>query len=160
MAMNLSSSASGGRGRRRSSRRAPMAEINVTPFVDVMLVLLIIFMVTAPLLNTGVPVELPESSAAALDQQDEPIEIAIDKAGDIYVDGNVVVADNLPGALGDLASAQDADNPRQILLRGDRAINYGRVMLVMGELNRAGLNNVSMVTNPAPSSSTVQPGEE
>jgi len=153
VAMNLSSSSGGGRGRRRSSRRAPMAEINVTPFVDVMLVLLIIFMVTAPLLNTGVSVDLPESRAAALDQQEEPIEIAIDKEGAIFVDGDAVLPAALPNKLTGLAEAQDPNNPRQILLRGDRAINYGQVMLVMGELNRAGLNSVSMVTQ---GSSTIQ----
>jgi len=156
--MNLSSSkGGGGRGRRRSSRRAPMAEINVTPFVDVMLVLLIIFMVTAPLLNTGVPVELPESAAETLEQKDEPIEIAIDGNGEIYVDGDPVSASELPAELSSLAASQDPDKPRQILLRGDKAINYGRVMLVMGELNRAGLNSVSMVTNPQASRQAIEP---
>ena len=146
MAMNLSSASGGGRGRRRSSRRAPMAEINVTPFVDVMLVLLIIFMVTAPLLNTGVPIELPESRANPLDQKEEPIEIAIDKDGIIFVDGDALPQDRLIARLEQIAASQDAENPRQILLRGDRSINYGQMMVVMGELNRVGLNSVSLVT--------------
>ncbi|MEY3916063.1 MAG: protein TolR, partial [Pseudomonadota bacterium] len=90
MAMNISSGRSGGRGRRRGGRRAPMADINVTPFVDVMLVLLIIFMVTAPLLVTGVPVELPESRANTLEQPQEPIEIAIDQSGTTFIDGTQV----------------------------------------------------------------------
>ena len=146
MAMNLSSASGGGRGRRRSSRRAPMAEINVTPFVDVMLVLLIIFMVTAPLLNTGVPIELPESRANPLDQKEEPIEIAIDKDGVIFVDGDALPQDRLIARLEQIAASQDAENPQQILLRGDRSINYGQMMVVMGELNRVGLNSVSLVT--------------
>jgi biopolymer transport protein TolR len=144
MAMNLSSG--GGRRNRRGARRAPMAEINVTPLVDVMLVLLIIFMVTAPLLVTGVPVELPESRANALDQKDEPVEIAIDKEGATFIDGTEVPPSELAARLEELAAAQDADNPRQIMLRGDTAISYGQMMRVMGELNRAGLNSVSLVT--------------
>jgi len=144
MAMNISSG--GRRQRGRGSRRAPMADINVTPFVDVMLVLLIIFMVTAPLLVTGVPVELPESRANALDQKDEPVEIAIDKAGATFIDGTEVPQNDLPARLEEIAAAQDADNPRQIMLRGDTTISYGQMMRVMGELNRAGLNSVSLVT--------------
>ena len=123
-----------------------MAEINVTPLVDVMLVLLIIFMVTAPLLVTGVPVELPESRANALDQKDEPVEIAIDKEGATFVDGTEVPPSELPARLEELAASQNPDNPRQIMLRGDTTISYGQMMRVMGELNRAGLNSVSLVT--------------
>jgi biopolymer transport protein TolR len=144
MAMNISSG--GRRQRGRGSRRAPMAEINVTPLVDVMLVLLIIFMVTAPLLVTGVPVELPESRANALDQKDKPVEIAIDKEGATFIDGTEVPPSELPARLEELAASQDADNPRQIMLRGDTSISYGQMMRVMGELNRAGLNSVSLVT--------------
>lgn len=144
MAMNLSSG--GGRRRGRGGRRAPMAEINVTPLVDVMLVLLIIFMVTAPLLVTGVPVELPESRANALDQKEEPIEIAIDKDSVTFIDGTEVGPADLPARLEEIAAAQDAKTPRQIMLRGDTSISYGQMMRVMGELNRAGLNSVSLVT--------------
>jgi biopolymer transport protein TolR len=144
MAMNLSSG--GGRRSRRGHRRAPMAEINVTPLVDVMLVLLIIFMVTAPLLVTGVPVELPESRANALDQKAEPIEIAIDREGTTFIDGAEVAPGDLPARLEEIAATQDERDPRQIMLRGDTAISYGQMMRVMGELNRAGLNSVSLVT--------------
>jgi biopolymer transport protein TolR len=144
MAMNISSG--GRRQRGRGSRRAPMAEINVTPLVDVMLVLLIIFMVTAPLLVTGVPVELPESRANALDQKDEPVEIAIDKEGATFIDGTEVPPSELPARLEELAASQNPDSPRQIMLRGDTSISYGQMMRVMGELNRAGLNSVSLVT--------------
>ncbi len=146
MAMNMSSGRSGGRGRRRGGRRAPMADINVTPFVDVMLVLLIIFMVTAPLLVTGVPVELPESRANALEQPQEPIEISIDQSGTTFIDGTQVAPSELPARLEEIAGAQDAAKPRQIMLRGDTSISYGQMMRVMGELNRAGLNSVSLVT--------------
>jgi biopolymer transport protein TolR len=142
--MNISSGSRRQRG--RGSRRAPMAEINVTPLVDVMLVLLIIFMVTAPLLVTGVPVELPESRANALDQKDEPVEIAIDKEGATFIDGTEVPPSELAASLEELAASQDADSPRQIMLRGDTSISYGQMMRVMGELNRAGLNSVSLVT--------------
>ncbi len=144
MAVNISSS--GGRRSRRGHRRAPMAEINVTPLVDVMLVLLIIFMVTAPLLVSGVPVELPESRANALDQKKEPVEISIDKGGATFIDGTEVAPSELPARLEEIAAAQNPDDPRQIMLRGDRAIDYGQMMRVMGELNRAGLNSVSLVT--------------
>lgn len=146
MAMNISSGRSGGRGKRRGGRRAPMADINVTPFVDVMLVLLIIFMVTAPMLVTGVPVELPESRANALEQPQEPIEIAIDQSGTTFIDGTLVAPSELPARLEEIAGAQDAAKPRQIMLRGDASISYGQMMRVMGELNRAGLNSVSLVT--------------
>ena len=146
MAMQTSTGGTGGRGRRRGGRRAPMADINVTPFVDVMLVLLIIFMVTAPLLVTGVPVELPESRANALDQKDEPIEIAIDRDGVTFIDGTQVAPSELAVRLEEIAGAQTPDDPRQIMLRGDTAISYGQMMRVMGELNRAGLNSVSLVT--------------
>jgi biopolymer transport protein TolR len=123
-----------------------MADINVTPFVDVMLVLLIIFMVTAPLLVTGVPVELPESRANTLEQPQEPIEIAIDQSGTTFIDGTQVAPSELPARLEEIADAQDAAKPRQIMLRGDTSISYGQMMRVMGELNRVGLNSVSLVT--------------
>jgi biopolymer transport protein TolR len=144
MAMNLSSS--GGRRSRRGHRRTPMAEINVTPLVDVMLVLLIIFMVTAPLLVSGVPVELPASRANPLKQKIEPLDISIDKEGQIYIDSEPVKFAALIGKLEVIAAEQDPKNPRPIMLRGDTEIAYGQMMRVMGELNRVGLNSVSLVT--------------
>jgi biopolymer transport protein TolR len=146
MAMSGPSSSGGRRGRGRGRTRTPMAEINVTPLVDVMLVLLIIFMVTAPLLVSGVPVELPESKAKALDQKQEPLDISIDKEGAVFIDGNPVKDSDLAAALAPIAAAQDPADPRQIMLRGDKEIGYGQMMRVMGELNRAGLNSVSLVT--------------
>ena len=139
MAMGLHAS-SRGRGR----RRAPMAEINVTPFVDVMLVLLIIFMVTAPLLASGVPVELPDSRANALDQQPDQVTISVDRAGFIYVDDGLVEEGRFGEALVDVGCG-GAEDPL-ITLRADRVLDYGRVMAVMGELNRAGCNSISLVT--------------
>jgi biopolymer transport protein TolR len=151
MAMGISGSGSARRGR-RGRHRAIMSEINVTPFVDVMLVLLIIFMVTAPLLTAGVPINLPDSRAQPLDQpEQEPVQISIDQDGGVFIDDERVSMAALPARLTALAESQDADNPRLIMLRGDRALDYGRVMAVMGELNAAGLNRVSMVTNSAAS---------
>jgi biopolymer transport protein TolR len=124
-----------------------MAEINVTPLVDVMLVLLIIFMVTAPLLTTGVPVNLPDSRAKALDQDLKPTEIALDREGRIFVGKDEVSGATLPTRLEALAAKPGADGkPAQVLLRADRALRYERVMAVMGELSRAGLTRVALVT--------------
>jgi biopolymer transport protein TolR len=138
--MNLPSRA--GRG-----RRAPMADINVTPLVDVMLVLLIIFMVTAPLLTAGVPVNLPDSRAKALDQDKEPVQISIDEQDRLFVDKDEIGESDLPGKLEAIAAMTPAGGqPPQVYLRADKTQNYGRVMGVMGELNRAGLNRVALVT--------------
>ena len=131
---------------RGHGRRAPMAEINVTPMVDVMLVLLIIFMVTAPLLTAGVPVNLPDSRAKPLDQQQKPIVIALDDRGRLFVNDEEVSEALLPDVLGQIAAKAPPGEPPEIYLRADRDLAYGRVMRVMGELNRAGLNRVALVT--------------
>ncbi|MGX7952076.1 ExbD/TolR family protein [Tsuneonella sp. HG249] len=131
-------------GRRRRHGRAPMAEINVTPLVDVMLVLLIIFMVTAPLLTAGVPVELPDSRANPLDQTPEQVTISIDREGVIFIDKDPVAQGGLADALAAIAGG--GERP-QVTLRADRSLDYGRVMAVMGELNRGGFNSISLVTN-------------
>ena len=133
-----------------------MAEINVTPLVDVMLVLLIIFMVTAPLLVAGVPIDLPESRAGALDQQAEPVQVTIDRAGRITIDDEVISETALPIKLATIAAQPQPTEGRRIYLRADRGLDYGRVMRVMGELNRAGLNRVALVSvgGGTPSSST------
>jgi biopolymer transport protein TolR len=135
-----------GGGRGRSRRRAPMAEINVTPMVDVMLVLLIIFMITAPLLMAGVPVNLPDSRAKALDQPEKPVQISINAQGQTYIDEDLVADSDLGDRLAAIASKSPQDNPTQIFLRADRAVDYGRVAGVMGQLNHAGLNKISLVT--------------
>jgi biopolymer transport protein TolR len=131
---------------RGRTRRAPMAEINVTPLVDVMLVLLIIFMVTAPLLVAGVPVDLPESRAGALDQQAKPVQIALDKNGALFLDDQPVSDAALPQRLAAIAAEPAPPEGRRIYLRADKSLDYGRVMRVMGELNRAGLNRVALVS--------------
>ncbi|MBI1402170.1 MAG: protein TolR [Porphyrobacter sp.] len=140
MGMGVSSSAR--RGKR--SRRAAMAEINVTPLVDVMLVLLIIFMVTVTLPAVGVPVELPESRAAPVEEQPDQVTISIDRAGTIYIENDPVPAGGLPEALAQLDRGEE---PPLIVLRGDRSLDYGRVMQVMGELGRAGFTSISLVTD-------------
>ena len=139
MAINLPSQ----RGR---GRRAPMADINVTPLVDVMLVLLIIFMVTAPLMTAGVPVQLPDARAKAVEQDQQPLEISIDREGKLYVDKDEVSEALLPDILSQIAAKGDPAKPPQVFLRADKGLDYGRVMRVMGELNRAGLNRVALVT--------------
>lgn len=144
MAMGLASN--GRRGSRHGSRRAPMAEINVTPFVDVMLVLLIIFMVTAPLLAAGVPIDLPESRANALAPEEDPVTISIDGDGFIYMGDARLAAGELPERLANIRPTTAGSLP-QVTLRADQALQYGRVMAVMGELNRAGFNAISLVTN-------------
>ena len=158
MAMGLASTRSGGR-RGRGSRRRPMSEINVTPFVDVMLVLLIIFMVTAPLLTAGVPIDLPDSRAAQLPSDQQQVTISIDEAGYVYIDDAAVELGGLPQALESIPRSGEGPD---ITLRADRALDYGRVMAVMGELNRAGLNRISLITNSAaPASVNTGPsGEE
>ena len=122
-----------------------MAEINVTPLVDVMLVLLIIFMVTAPLLVAGVPVELPESRAKALAEEANQVTVSIDGEGDVFIDEDRVPAGSVAQRLEGLGCG-GADAPL-ITLRADRGLDYGRVMTVMGELNRVGCNSVSLVTS-------------
>jgi len=141
MAMNLPSAKAKG-------RRAPMADINVTPLVDVMLVLLIIFMVTAPLMTSGVKVNLPDSRAKALDQDKKPVDIAIDRSGAITIDDQPVTMDAMADRLAPIAARTDAEGkPPQVILRADKGLDYGKVMAVMGELNRAGLNRVSLLSN-------------
>ena len=158
MAMGLASTRGGGR-RGRGSRRRPMSEINVTPFVDVMLVLLIIFMVTAPLLTAGVPIDLPDSRAAQLPSDQQQVTISIDQAGYVYIDDAAVELGGLPQALESIPRGGEGPD---ITLRADRALDYGRVMAVMGELNRAGLNRISLITNSAAPASvnTGSSGEE
>ncbi len=138
---------SGPPSHRRGRGRAPMADINVTPLVDVMLVLLIIFMVTAPLLVTGVPVNLPETRAKGLDQDDKPTVFSIDRDGGLYIDETQISDADLPDRLAEIVSANAGKaEPPQIFLRADTGLDYGRVMRVMGELNRAGLNKVALVS--------------
>ena len=143
MAVNLSGGS--GRGRRGFGGRSPMSEINVTPLVDVMLVLLIIFMVTAPLLKAGVPVNLPESKAKALGDEKDQVTLSMSRDGRVYLDD----AEVAPGELSDRLAAlprTELGEPPLVTLRADRALDYGRIMEVMGELNQAGFNSISLIT--------------
>ena len=125
------------------NRRAKMSEINVTPFVDVMLVLLIIFMVTAPLLTVGVEVDLPKTKAGAVQGEDEPLAVSIDNQGNIFVQDTAVELDAMISRL----QAVSENNPDvRIFVRGDAAVDYGRVMQVMGSLNAAGFQRVALIT--------------
>ena len=140
--------AMGSTQRRRNNRRgrAPMAEINVTPLVDVMLVLLIIFMVTAPLMSAGVPIDLPDSNAKPLDQTPSQIELSIATDGTIYLDKAVIA----PGTLGAALAAVPrgaGGKPPLVTLRADKTLEYGRVMGVMGELSHSGFTAISLVTD-------------
>ena len=131
-----------GRGRRRHSRYRPMSEINVTPFVDVMLVLLIVFMITAPLLTVGVPIDLPKTKAQALSNPEEPLVISINAKGEIYIQDTVVELQNVVPRL--VAITENKPDTR-IFLRGDRSVNYGRIMQVMGTVNTAGFTRVALI---------------
>ena len=133
----------GGRGRYGRRRQATMSEINVTPFVDVMLVLLIVFMVSAPLLTVGVPVELPESQASALTDPEEPVVVTVNAEGQIFVQETEVELDRIAALL----RAVTENNPDiRIFVRGDRGLPYGEVMAVMGTINTAGFRRVALVT--------------
>ncbi len=135
---------SGGRGRRRS-RSQPMAEINVTPFVDVMLVLLIIFMVAAPLLTVGVPVELPKTAAGALPaEQEEPLTVTVTADGAVQIQTTDVARDQLVVRLRGIAAERASD---RVFLRADGAVPYASVMEVMGALNAGGFSNIGLVTD-------------
>ena len=125
-----------------------MSDINVTPMVDVMLVLLIIFMVTAPLLVAGVPVNLPDSRAKALEQEQQPVQLSIDTDGRLFIGEQPVEDQDLPLRFAAIAES-GGEKPPQVYLRADTRLDYGEVMRVMGELNRAGLNRVSLVTTQA-----------
>lgn len=133
-------------GKRRHRRAPVMAEINVTPMVDVMLVLLIIFMVSAPLLTVGVPIELPQSQAASLDQADkEPLAISVNTKGQIFLQDSEIKLDDLVSKLKAITAARGGTEER-IYVRGDKTVDYGTVMRVMGRLSQAGFKKVALVT--------------
>ena len=125
-----------------------MSEINVTPFVDVMLVLLIVFMVTAPLLSAGVPVDLPQASAQPLAVEKEPVTVTIDTEGRVYVGQNEVAFADLIPALDNVIDSRD----ERVYLRGDRAASYGTIMRIMGAINGAGFRNIGLVALRDPDS--------
>jgi biopolymer transport protein TolR len=158
MAGGLMGRNGGGRG----GRYRPMSEINVTPFVDVVLVLLIIFMVAAPLMTVGVPVDLPRTNATPLPQEQEPLTVTVDSQGRIFLQETEVAMDTLVPQLQAIMRNQAQGQPeRRIFVRGDRAISYGRVMEVMGTVSAAGFSRVALLAEqpqgPAASRPAAQP---
>jgi biopolymer transport protein TolR len=122
-----------------------MSEINVTPMVDVMLVLLIIFMVSAPLLTVGVPIDLPQTQAKSLDQDKEPLTVSVNEKGQIFLQNSEIAAAELVAKLRAVTEARGGVNER-IFVRGDRKVDYGTVMKIMGQLSSAGFSRVALVT--------------
>jgi biopolymer transport protein TolR len=144
MAMNAGTPAIGS-GRRARHRRGVMAEINVTPMVDVMLVLLIIFMVSAPLLTVGVPIDLPQTQATSLNQDKEPLTISVNEKGQVYLQNTEIDVDALVAKLQAVAQTRGGTDAR-IYVRGDKKVDYGTMMKVMGRLSGAGFHKVALVT--------------
>src|SRR6187397_3440391 len=136
---------SGAFGKRRHRRTAFMSEINVTPMVDVMLVLLIIFMVSAPLLTVGVPIDLPQSQAKNLEQDKEPLTVSVNDKGQIFLQNSEIAADDLVAKMQAVAEARGGKEAR-VYVRGDKRVDYGTMMRVMGRLSSAGFHRVALVT--------------
>ena len=145
MAASVISMASSG-GRRRGRRRAVMSDINVTPFVDVMLVLLIVFMVSAPLLTVGVPLDLPQSQAKALQQNNEPLTVSVTSDGQVFLLKEQIQLDDLIPKLKAIIDARGGKPDDLIYVRGDKKVDYGTMMQVMGRLSAAGYHRVALVT--------------
>ncbi len=146
MGMSIKAGGGGGGRRRRGRRSAPMSEINVTPFVDVMLVLLIIFMVAAPLLQVGVPIELPQSKGKQLEQpKQEPLAISVKANGDVFIGETLVKLEDLSAKLKSIAQNRKGEE-EPIYVRGDKGTTYGVVMKVMGRISAGGFKKVSLVT--------------
>jgi len=132
-------------GKRRHHRRGVMSEINVTPMVDVMLVLLIIFMVSAPLLTIGVPIDLPQSQAKSLEQDKEPLTISVNDKGEVFLQNSAIEVEDLIPKMQAVAEARGGTEAR-IYVRGDKKVDYGTMMQVMGRLSSAGFHRVALVT--------------
>ena len=143
MAIAIARAAKAGRRHRRRGRAATMAEINVTPMVDVMLVLLIVFMVAAPLLTVGVPIDLPQTQAKSLNTESKPITISVTPNGELFVANERVQLDQLVTRMGQLVGKE---TDKRIYLRGDASANYGAVMRVMGVLSAAGFAKIGLIT--------------
>ena len=132
-------------GKRKHHRRRVMSEINVTPMVDVMLVLLIIFMVSAPLLTVGVPIDLPQSQAKSLEQHKEPLTVSVNEKGQIFLQNSEITAGDLVPKMQAVAEARGGTEAR-VYVRGDKRVDYGTMMRVMGQLSSAGFHRVALVT--------------
>ena len=144
MAGGVIEAASSGRSGRR--RRPVMSEINVTPFVDVMLVLLIVFMVSAPLLTVGVPLDLPQSQAKSLDQDREPLTVSVNVQGQVFLQNSEIKVDELVTKLKAITDARGGGFEERVYVRGDKKVDYGTMMRVMGRLSAAGYHRVALVT--------------
>lgn len=141
MGINVGGNAGNGRGR----GYRPMAEINVTPFVDVMMVLLVVFMVAAPLLTVGVPIDLPDSEAKAIsDEDNKPVEVTLDKKGQLYIGEEKLKESRLIAILG---SMTNNDPDRRIYIRADASLDYGKVMKTLGAINGAGFRKVALISD-------------
>jgi biopolymer transport protein TolR len=145
MAMSMGASGGSGRRRRRGGRHKPMSEINMTPFIDVMLVLLIIFMVAAPLLTVGVPLDLPQTRAAALNIDRQPVTLSIGERGDLFL-GETPVTDQ--AVVAKLQEAAKQGLEERIYVRAHKKVDYGRVAQVMAVITQAGYKKVALVTEP------------
>jgi biopolymer transport protein TolR len=145
MAMSVAAGGQPGRRRRGGRKHRPMSEINMTPFIDVMLVLLIIFMVAAPLLTVGVPLDLPQTKAAALNIDKQPLTISVKADGKLYLMETPITLEELSPKL---AAVAKAGPDERIYVRGDKAIQYGRVAEVMAAVTAAGYKKVALVTEP------------
>ena len=145
MAIASGGAHSGSFGKRRHRRNPVMSEINVTPMVDVMLVLLIIFMVSAPLLTVGVPLDLPQTQAKSLEQDKTPLQLSVDIKGKIFINDTEIALDQLVPKLKAITEARGGLDER-IFVRGDKKVDYGTVMRVMGRLSQAGFRRVALVT--------------
>src|SRR6187397_3377495 len=145
MAIASGGAHSGSFGKRRHRRNPVMSEINVTPMVDVMLVLLIIFMVPAPLLTVGVPIDLPQSQAKNLEQDKEPLTVSVNDKGQIFLQNSEIAADDLVAKMQAVAEARGGKEAR-VYVRGDKRVDYGTMMRVMGRLSSAGFHRVALVT--------------
>ena len=132
-------------GRRKHHRRRVMSEINVTPMVDVMLVLLIIFMVSAPLLTVGVPIDLPQSQAKSIEQDKEPLTVSVNDKGQIFLQNSEITVEDLVPKMQAVAQARGGTEAR-VYVRGDKKVDYGTMMQVMGRLSSAGFHRVALVT--------------
>ncbi len=145
MGMSVQTRGGAGYGGRRTFR--PMSEINVTPFIDVMLVLLIVFMVTAPLLTAGVQVDLPKSQAGSVNDKDEkPLEVTVSKSGVIYIGQTKVSKDEL---IVKLSAITGDDVDRRVFIRADQGLSYGVVMEIIGSINKAGYRKVALISEPS-----------
>lgn len=149
MAMSVGAAGGGGRRRRRGKRFKPMADINMTPFIDVMLVLLIIFMVAAPLLTVGVPLDLPQTRAAPLNIDRQPVTVSINERGEVFIGESKLTDETLVPQL-QVAAKQGVEE--RIYVRAAKKVDYGRVAQIMATITQAGYKKVALVTEPDPKS--------